>query len=101
MKSNIKKTAIETFEDLYAVGGVDEVTIREMRALCLPKPEEYKPKKIVCIRKKYKLSQAAFAVILNTSTSTVQKWERGAKKPSGPAIKLLSLMESKGINAIF
>lgn len=100
MKSGIKKTVLETFEDLYDAGSVDSVTIREIRTLCLPQPEEYKPTKIVRIRKKYKLSQAAFAVVLNTSTSTVQKWERGVKKPSGPAIKLISIMEAKGIKAI-
>lgn len=101
MKSDIKKTVLETFEDLYGADGVDEVTIREMRALCLSQPKDYKPSKIVRIRRKYKLSQAAFAVVLNTSTSTVQKWERGVKKPSGPAVKLINLVEKRGIKAVF
>jgi len=100
MSSEIKRTVIETFEDLYKAGGVNEVTIRQMRALCLPQPQEYNSTKIIRVRKKYRLSQAAFAVILNTSASTVQKWERGVKNPSGPAIKLLHLMDVKGINAV-
>lgn len=99
-KSSIKQTVLETFEDLYEADGVDELTIREIRALCLPKPTEYKPQKIVSIRRKNKLSQAAFAMVLNTSPSTVQKWERGVKKPSGPAVKLLSIVEKKGIKAV-
>lgn len=41
-------------------------------------------------------SQAVFAAYLNTSVSTVQKWERGEKRPHGPSLKLLSVVESKG-----
>jgi len=41
-----------------------------------------------------------FAAVLNTSLSTVQKWEVGDKKPSGPSLKLLNLIERKGLEAI-
>ncbi len=46
------------------------------------------------------LSQAVFAAVLNTSLSTVQKWEVGDKKPSGPSLKLLTLIERKGLEAV-
>ena len=46
------------------------------------------------------MSQAVFAAVLNTSLSTVQKWEVGDKKPSGPSLKLLNLIERKGLEAI-
>jgi putative transcriptional regulator len=46
-----------------------------------------------------RLSQAVFALVLNTSTSTVQKWETGEKKPSGPSLKLLSILKNKGLEA--
>jgi putative transcriptional regulator len=46
------------------------------------------------------VSQAVFAAVLNTSLSTVQKWEVGDKKPSGPSLKLLNLIERKGLEAI-
>ena len=46
------------------------------------------------------MSQAEFAAVLNTSVSTVQKWEAGDKKPSGPSLKLLNLIERKGIEAV-
>jgi len=46
------------------------------------------------------LSQAVFATVLNTSVSTVQKWEVGDKKPSGPSLKLLNLIERKGLEAV-
>jgi putative transcriptional regulator len=43
------------------------------------------------------ISQAVLAAVLNTSVSTVQKWEIGEKQPNGPSLKLLSLIERKGV----
>jgi putative transcriptional regulator len=37
---------------------------------------------------------------LNTSLSTVRKWEIGDKHPSGPSLKLLSLLERKGLEVM-
>jgi putative transcriptional regulator len=56
--------------------------------------------KIKSLRERVRISQAVLAAVLNTSVSTVQKWEVGDKKPSGPSLKLLSLIERKGLNAI-
>ena len=47
------------------------------------------------LREKEHVSQAVFAAILNTSISTIQKWELCDKKPSGPSLKLLRLLESE------
>lgn len=49
------------------------------------------------LREKTHLSQAVFAAVLNTSVSSVQKCEIGDKKPSGPSLKLLNLIERKGL----
>jgi hypothetical protein len=46
------------------------------------------------------LSQAVLASVLNTSTSTVRKWEVGDKRPSGPSQKLLDIIERKGLEAV-
>ena len=46
------------------------------------------------------MSQAVLASILNTSLSTVRKWEIGEKHPSGPSLKLLDLLERKGLEAV-
>jgi putative transcriptional regulator len=40
------------------------------------------------------------AAVLNTSISTIQKWEAGDKKPSGPFLTLLNLIERKGLEAV-
>lgn len=41
-----------------------------------------------------------FANYLNVTPSLVSKWERGEKRPSGPALKLLSLVEKRGLSAV-
>ena len=47
-----------------------------------------------------RVSQAVFARLLNTSLSTVQKWEIGQKKPTGTALKLLRLVEKRGLEVV-
>ncbi len=61
------------------------------------KLERYSPQKIKALRKQYNLSQAGIAKLINTSATTVNKWESGEKIPSGPALKLLYLLDKKGI----
>jgi len=79
---------------------VDDITMKNIENLCLPEIQEYSPQKIVTIRKKFKLSQAALASVFNVSTSTVQKWEQGNKKPTGASKKLLDIIERKGLEAL-
>ena len=47
-----------------------------------------------------RVSQAIFAALLNTSVSTVQKWEIGQKRPTGTALKLLHLVRERGLEII-
>jgi putative transcriptional regulator len=47
------------------------------------------------IRAKLKLSQSAFAGLLGVSLRTVQDWEQGRRKPSGPAVALLRIADQK------
>ena len=100
MKNSIKNMVLETMNDLYKRGRVDEITIREVRALALEDVKPYAPKAIAKLRTKFRLSQAAFARFINTSVHTVQSWEQGSKKPSGPALKLLHIIDEKGLAAI-
>ena len=100
MENTIKNMVLETMEGLYKRGRVNEITIREVRALALSDVKPYAPKAIAGLRRKLKLSQAAFARFINTSVITVQKWEQGAKKPSGPALKLLHIIDEKGLAGV-
>lgn len=56
--------------------------------------------RIRALRERLNLSQAVLARVLNTSASTVRKWELGDKSPSGPSLKLLDLLERKGLPAV-
>lgn len=49
---------------------------------------------------RYNVSQAVLASILNTSLSTVRQWEVGEKHPRGPSLKLLNLLDRKGLEAV-
>ena len=47
------------------------------------------------IRTRLKLSQSAFAGLMGVSLRTVQDWEQGRRRPSGPAIALLRIAEQR------
>lgn len=47
------------------------------------------------IRTKLRLSQSAFAGLMGVSVRTIQDWEQGRRKPSGPAVALLRIAEQK------
>ena len=100
MRKSIVKSVTNTVKDLNKSGLVDDITMKNIENLCLPEVQEYTPEKIISIRKKFRLSQAALASIFNISPSTVQKWEQGNKKPAGASRKLLDIMERKGISAL-
>ena len=89
-----------TARDLQAGGFIDIRRMREYDALCLSPVPGYSSKKIRALRDRYKLSQAVLATVLNTSLSTVRQWEIGDKRPSGPSLKLLDLLDRKGLEAL-
>jgi putative transcriptional regulator len=62
--------------------------MRHFDESCLAVPP-IEPKQIKKLRQRHKVSQSVFARYLNTSESTIEKWESGAKKPSGMDLKLL------------
>jgi len=90
----------ETARGLHKVGLISKRRMREIDALCHLDVAEMPPQKIKYLREQAHLSQAVFAAVLNTSLSTVQKWEIGDKKPSGPSLKLLTLIERKGLESV-
>jgi putative transcriptional regulator len=100
MRKSIIKSITNTVRDLNKSGLVDDITMKNIENLCLPEVQEFSPDKIVSIRKKLRLSQAALASVFNISPSTVQKWEQGYKKPAGASRKLLDIIERKGLEAL-
>ena len=61
-------------------------------------PEQIK--QIKQIRGQNHVSQPVFARFLNTSESTIQKWETDVKQPSGMAFKLLSVVQKYGLKVL-
>lgn len=98
--SEILDIANEMAHELFDAGIMDEVTFREVEALCLPRKKPFKPEDIKRIRIASHASQAVFAAFLGTGKTTVQQWEQGLKKPSGPAQRLLDLVERKGLSVL-
>jgi putative transcriptional regulator len=97
-KSAILVAVHEMASGLHRADVIDRVTMREFDSLCLLPVEPLKPKQIRQIRQASNVSQAVFAAYLNTSLSTVQKWEIGQKRPTGAALKLLHLVQKRGLD---
>ena len=98
--SRILEAVHDTARDLHNAGFIDMRSMRRYDALCLDPVPEYSSQSIRALRERYKLSQTVFASLLNTSRSTIQQWEIGAKHPSGPSLKLLNLLDKKGLEAL-
>jgi len=96
----ILEIANDLAQGLFKAGGMDEITLREVEALCLPKARTFQPEDIKRIRTACHVSKAALAAFLGIGKTTVQQWERGDKKPSGPAQRLLDLVERKGLSVL-
>ena len=82
---------------------VDRATMSAMHRVgtrCLVLVPEYSPDEIRALRERLNISQAVLASIINVSPNSIQKWERGAKHPSGPALKLLNLLDRKGLKSV-
>ncbi|WP_321853188.1 helix-turn-helix domain-containing protein [Paraburkholderia tropica] len=103
-KNRFKSAAFEAIHnavsDLREAGLVDKRTMRRFDKSCIAETPEFDAKAVASIRAKAKVSQAVFAAYMNTSVSTVQKWETGAKHPSGMAAKLLQVVQKHGLEVL-
>ena len=90
----------ETMEALHDIGAVDKQTMREFDEACLTMVRALSPEEIKAIRLREHISQPVFARYLNVSKNLVSDWERGVKKPGGPALRLLTVIEEKGLKTI-
>ena len=98
--SELLNAVYETASGLYEFGAIDKTTMRHFDALCLTEITPFSPERIKALRQKNRLSQPVFARYLNVSDQLVKKWEQGLSEPRGPALKMLSLADQKGMGAI-
>ncbi len=103
-RARFKSDAFEAIHSsasaLARLGAIDKTTMRSFDASCLVAPPVIKPHEIKQLRERFHVSQPVFARYLNTSESTVEKWETGAKKPSGMALKLLAVARKHGLKML-
>jgi len=103
-KRHYKSDAFEAIHSavagMHRAGTVDKTTMREFDAACIASPPAIEPSQIKRLREKNHVSQPVFARYLNTSESTIEKWETGAKKPSGMALKLLAVVAKHGLQVL-
>jgi len=90
----------ETMEALHEIGAVNKQTMREFDAACLTPLQVMSPEEIRELRDRERLSQPVFARYMNVSKNLVSDWERGVKKPGGPALRLLAVVKKNGIQSI-
>ncbi|MDA1090414.1 MAG: DNA-binding transcriptional regulator [Proteobacteria bacterium] len=90
----------ETARGMHDAGVMSEMTMREFDALCLPPVKKYTKTEIKRIRVRQHVSQPVFAAYLNVTKSTVAQWEQGDKAPRGASLKLLELIDRKGLVAL-
>ena len=99
-KSDLRESIHESAMGLYRTGVIDKATMREFDESCLTPVAVFAPRDIRKLREANKVSQPVFARYLNTSESTIEKWETGAKRPSGMAIKLLTIVQKHGLKLL-
>ncbi len=97
---SLRENLHDMAKDLYDAGVIDAKTMRRFDEKCLPKVKDLSPAQIKKLRLREKASQPLFVRHLNTSPSTVKQWEQGLKHPSGIALKLLNVVEQKGLAGI-
>lgn len=99
-KSDALAAIHETVSDYYDAGVIGKQTMRRFDEACLTPVHAFTAEEIRKLREREQVSQAVFANHLNVTKDSVSQWERGAKRPAGPTLKLLSLIEKRGLAAV-
>ena len=104
-KARVRSEISEIAQDL-AMGGLmprdeaNKITLRMLGPDGLPGTSVMTAKDIVAIRERERMSQAVFARLLDVTTGTLSKWERGEIAPRGPARRLLLVIKAQGADAL-
>ena len=99
-RSEIAEAMHETVRGMHRLGLAGKATMRDFDVRCLTSIDDLDAGDIAALRKQAGVSQAIFARALNVTADYVSKIERGAKRPGGSTLKLLSLVRRKGFDAI-
>ena len=95
-RKTLSQTLIDAAKDL----GFQKATVAQLEQLDIPEVRTFSPKEIRQMREKARASQGVFAALLNVNSSTLQKWEQGKVRPQSTALRLLSVIDFRGIDVL-
>ena len=81
--------SVETVRD--SVTGKRKLTLRTTTLRLPRRAPAISPRDIARLRARLDVSQPIFAALLNVPTVTAISWEKGRRKPSGAALRLLQI----------
>ena len=93
VEEDVLATARGLATALHRVGALGKLDMRDLDRLCLTPRPDYGDAEVRRIRAATRMSQPVFAQLLGVDRSAVAQWERGAKRPSGPAQRLLEVLD--------
>jgi putative transcriptional regulator len=104
-KARLRSEIVEAVRGPHKIGVVgdaelEKTTLRMLGREALPKVDDFSPAEIAKLRARAGVSQAVLAGFLNVAVNTVSQWERGERKPTGAALKLLHVVKRNGIEAL-
>jgi putative transcriptional regulator len=104
-KVRLLSEIVEAMQGLHRIGAVSDAalaktTLRMFGRDALPKVADLSPADIVEVRKQAGVSQAVMAGFLNVAVNTVSQWERGERRPTGAALKLLHVVKARGLEVM-
>jgi putative transcriptional regulator len=104
-KTRLRSEIVEAIRGLNRIGAIsdaelEKTTLRMLERNALPKVADLSPAEIVKVREQEGVSQAVLAGFLNVAVNTVSQWERGERRPTGAALKLLHVVKTKGLDAV-
>jgi DNA-binding transcriptional regulator YiaG len=100
MKKMDGKTIMEVVMEAAYDAKLDDATMHKLEALALPEVQTFTPDEIKRLRESVKLRSDAWAKALNVDVTTARKWESGEIRPDGAALKLLNLVQARGIGLL-
>lgn len=99
-RSPIAASVHEMMHGFHEAGVIPAMTMRSFDATCLMPAEAMTADDIRELRHRERVSQPVFAAYLNVSRNLVSDWERGVKRPGGPALRLLAIVRRSGLDAL-
>jgi DNA-binding transcriptional regulator YiaG len=85
--------------DYYLHKKTDKVRVSKVEKAELIALRPYSSKEVKEIRTRYNMTQEYFAEVMGVTVDTVRKWEQKGRIKSGLAIRMLQLIEIRGIPA--